>query len=209
MNILFIGAHHDDLEVSIGASVKRWVDDGHKVFSAILTNSTWNGPDGKKYRDPQLIEKYCRNASNILGYTQFNLNYCSCFELTYTDEKVVDVLNIINDKNIDTLVTIWPYDAHKDHRMASEIACSASRKVPRVLFAKVSWNSTMQTFKPKYFVDVSRQFEAKREALKCYEDEYERTGLLWEQYILASARSFGLEAGCRLAEGFEVLKYVY
>ena len=46
MNILFVGAHHDDLELSCGGSVKKWVADGHKVFSIILTSSAWTGPDG-------------------------------------------------------------------------------------------------------------------------------------------------------------------
>ena len=36
MNILFVGAHHDDLEVSMGGSAKRWTDEGHHLFSAIL-----------------------------------------------------------------------------------------------------------------------------------------------------------------------------
>ena len=33
--ILFIGAHHDDLELAIGGSVKRWTTEGKKIFAAI------------------------------------------------------------------------------------------------------------------------------------------------------------------------------
>ncbi|MGV2336643.1 MAG UNVERIFIED_CONTAM: hypothetical protein LVR18_21900 [Planctomycetaceae bacterium] len=44
MNILFLGAHHDDLEVSIGGSVARWTAEGHRVVSAILTDSIWTAP---------------------------------------------------------------------------------------------------------------------------------------------------------------------
>jgi LmbE family N-acetylglucosaminyl deacetylase len=76
MNILFVGAHYDDLEISIGGSVKRWVDEGHKVFSAILTTSTWKGPDGTCYRDPKEVKGFCQDAAGILGYTQVSLNYC-------------------------------------------------------------------------------------------------------------------------------------
>ena len=60
MNVLFVGAHHDDLEVSSGGSVKRWVEEGCNVFSAILTDSTWTGPDGIRFRDPQQVESYCQ-----------------------------------------------------------------------------------------------------------------------------------------------------
>ena len=209
MNVLFVGAHHDDLEVSSGGTVKRWVEDGHNVFSAILTDSTWVGPDGTQYRDPEAIEGYCKKSASILGYTQISLNYCQCFELGYSDDKTVDLLNIIDRHDIDTLITIWPHDAHRDHRAASEIALAAVRKVPRVLLTQVSWNSTSQAFNPSYFVNISNQFEAKRSAIRCYEDEYERTGQLWEKFIYSKGQLYGLEANCEMAEGFEVLKFVY
>lgn len=88
MNVLFVSAHHDDLEVSSGGSVKRWVEGGCNVFSAILTDSTWTGPDGIRFRDPQQAESYCQEAARLLGYTQISLNYCPCFTLVYSDEKL-------------------------------------------------------------------------------------------------------------------------
>jgi LmbE family N-acetylglucosaminyl deacetylase len=96
-----------------------------------------------------------------------------------------------------------------DHRAASEIALAATRKIPRVLLTQVSWNSTPQVFNPRYFVDITKQFEVKREAIRCYEDEYERTGHLWEKFIQAQGQLFGLQAGCEMAEGFEVVKFLY
>jgi N-acetylglucosamine malate deacetylase 1 len=209
MNVLFVGAHHDDLEVSSGGSVKRWVEEGCNVFSAILTDSTWTGPDGIRFRDPQQAESYCQKAAGLLGYTQISLNYCPCFTLVYSDEKVADLLRIISQHRIDTLVTISPSDAHRDHRAASEIALAATRKIPRVLLAQVSWNSTPQVFTPRYFVDITKQFEVKREAIRCYQDEYARTGHLWERFIQAQGQLFGLQAGCDMAEGFEVVKLLH
>ena len=209
MNVLFVGAHHDDLEVSSGGTVKRWVEEGHRVFSAILTDSTWTGEGGARYREPEKVEAFCQNAARVLGYTQISLNYCHCFELTYSDDKVRDILRIIQRHEIDTILTIWPHDAHRDHRAASEIALAATRKIPSVLLTKVSWNSTSQTFSPTYFVDITDQFEAKRTGIRCYEDEYKRTGDLWERLIYAQGQLFGLEAGCTMAEGFEVMKFRY
>lgn len=209
MQILFVGAHHDDLEVSIGGSVKRWVEEGHKVFSAILTNSSWVSPDGTRFRDPERVEKFCQKAARVLGYTQISLNHCPCLELTYSDDKVVEILKIINTHKIDFLMTLWPHDAHRDHRIASEIGLAAARKVPRVLVTQMSWNSTLHCFRPQYFVDITAHFTAKRDALRCYEDEYARIGSQWEKFILAQAQLYGLEAGCDLAEAFEVIKYRY
>ena len=209
MNILFVGAHHDDLEVSVGGSVRRWVDDGHRVVSVIFTSSTWIAPDGTRFRDPDTIERYAQNAAKILGYTQISLNDSACFELRYTDSRVTALLGVINEYAIDTLVTLSPNDAHPDHRAASEIAINASRKMSRVLLSRVSWNSYPIKFAPTFFVDITDQLETKSAALQCYEDEYARTGHLWEQFIRSTAQLYGLEAGCEHAEGFEVLKYRY
>ncbi|WP_089939164.1 PIG-L deacetylase family protein [Candidatus Entotheonella palauensis] len=208
-NILFVGAHHDDLELAIGGSVKRWVEEGGQVFCATLTDSTWTGPDGTRYRDPEQVQRYCLEAARVLGYTQIDLKYGPCFTLTYSDDKVVDLLNIIRRCEVDTLVAIDQSDAHKDHRVASEVALAAARELPRVLLTRVSWHSTPEVFQSRYFVDITRQFEAKRAALQCYRDEYERVGPTWERLVQAQATLYGLQAGCTLAEGFDVVKFLH
>ncbi len=208
-HILFVGAHHDDLELAIGGSVKRWVEEGCQVFCATMTDSTWTGPDGTRFRDPALVQHYCHEAARILGYTQIDLKYGPCFTLAYSDDKVVDLLNIIRGHQIDTLVAIDPTDAHKDHRVASEVALAAARELPRVLLTRVSWHSTSASFHSRYFVDITEQFEAKRAALQCYRDEYERVGQKWERLVQAQATLCGLQAGCALAEGFDIVKFLH
>lgn len=209
MNILFVGAHHDDLEVSVGGSVSRWVGEGHTVFSAILTDSLWTGPDGKQYRDKTQVEAYTSRAAAVLGYVPLNLNLAPCLNLHVTDDCVVQLLNVLQKHTIDTLITMTPHDAHPDHRAAAEIALNASRKVSRVLLTKVSWNSFPGGFQPRFFVDVTGHLEKKSQAMQCFEDEYARTGAHWETFSRATAELYGLEAGCRHAEGFEVVKYRY
>jgi LmbE family N-acetylglucosaminyl deacetylase len=207
MNILFVGAHHDDLEVSIGGSIKRWTQEGHKAYSAILTNSSWTAPDGTSFRNSEPIEDYCQRAAKLLGYSQISLGFSNCFELRYTDDKVAALLDIMERHSVDTLITITPNDAHPDHRMAAEIALNSARRMKRILLTRVSWNSYPGGFNPTYFVDISDVIEVKREALRCYEDEYRRTGTLWDRFVDASATLYGLEAGCDFAEGFEIVKF--
>ena len=209
MNILFLGAHHDDLEVSIGGSVSRWVSEGHKVVSAILTDSIWRGPDGRTFRSAEKIEQYTQNAAKLLGYIPVSLNLSPCLQLKACDEHVVRVLQLMAQYSIDTLITIAPQDAHPDHRETSTIALNASRKIPRVLLTKVSWNSFPGAFDPRFFVDITGHLPLKSQAMRCFEDEYARTGGHWETWSRASAELCGLQAGCQHAEGFEVVKYTF
>lgn len=207
MNILFLGAHHDDLEVSIGGSVARWTAEGHRVVSAILTDSIWKAPGGVVHRSAADIERYTTAAASVLGYQPVSLNLAPCLQLKPADDAVVSVLRLLSEYSIDMLVTICPQDAHPDHRATAEIGLNASRKVPRVLLTKVSWNCFPGAFDPRYFVDVSEYFDRKLAAMQCFEDEYARTGALWEQYARATGELYGLQAGCRMAEGFEIVKY--
>jgi LmbE family N-acetylglucosaminyl deacetylase len=86
---------------------------------------------------------------------------------------------------------------------------AAARKIPRVLMARVSWYTAVESFKPNYFIDISDQFGSKLKALQCYKDEYERIGELWKKFVDAQSNFYGLEAGCKRAEGLEIVKYIY
>jgi LmbE family N-acetylglucosaminyl deacetylase len=89
------------------------------------------------------------------------------------------------------------------------MAFAASRKIPRILTTRISWNSVPQAYKPNFFVDVTDGLDVKIEALKCYKSEFMRRGADWEKYIRSSAVIYGLESGYSLAEAFEVVRYGY
>ena len=204
--ILFVGAHHDDLELGLGASVKRWALEGKKVFAAMLTNSTWRAPGGQLFRDPARVIDECKRSSALLGFEPHHLDLAGANDIRLEDAHVVKVLELIASLNIDTLITIWEYDAHPAHQAVNAIAMAATRKVPNVLTVRLSWNAVPQAWKPNFFVDVTETLEYRIEALRYYESEWARTGTLWEQYIRSTAALYGLESGCKAAEGLSVVK---
>jgi N-acetylglucosamine malate deacetylase 1 len=204
--VLFIGAHHDDLELGMGGSVKRWTMEGKKVFAAMLTNSQWTAPGGQIFRDPAHIVTECERSAALLGFEPFHLDLSDAMNIRFADAHVVKVLDLISALRIDTLITIWEHDAHPAHQATNTIAMAATRKVPNVLTTRVSWNSVPEAWKPNFFVDVTHTLEHRIAALRCYQSEWERTGTLWEQYIRSTAALYGLERGCQAAEGFAVVK---
>jgi len=204
--ILFVCAHHDDLELGLGGSVKRWTMDGKKVFAAVLTNSQWSAPGGQVFRDPAQSIADCARSAALLGFEPFHLNLSDANNIRPADAHVVKILDLISTTRIDTLVTIWEHDAHPAHRATNAIAMAASRKVPNVLTVRLSWNAVSEAWKPNVFVDITETLEYRIAALQCYGNEWERTGALWEQYIRSTAALYGLECGCKAAEGFSAVK---
>jgi LmbE family N-acetylglucosaminyl deacetylase len=204
--ILFVGAHHDDLELAMGGTVKRWTMEGKKVVAAMLTNSQWSAPGGQLLRDPARVIADCEQSAALLGFEPFHLDLSDATNISFADAHVVKVLGLISAMKIDTLVTIWEHDAHPAHQATSAIAMAATRKVPNVLTVRLSWNSVPQAWNPNFFVDVTATLEYRIAALQCYQDEWKRTGTLWEKYIRGTAALYGLQCGCEAAEGFEVVK---
>jgi LmbE family N-acetylglucosaminyl deacetylase len=204
--ILFVGAHHDDLELGMGGTVKRWTTEGKKIFAAILTNSQWSAPGGQVFRDPARVIDDCARSAALLGFEPFHFALSDAMNLAFADAHVVKVLDLMQMTKVDTLVTIWRHDAHPVHRAASAIAMAASRKIPNVLTVRLSWNKEPEAWNPNFYVDVSATLEHRIAALQCYGDEWERTGMLWEKYVRGTAALYGLECGCEAAEGFEVVK---
>ena len=158
-------------------------------------------------RDPALAIADCERSAAILGFKPIHLGFSTdAMELTPSDHHTVEILKLITKYKIDTLITAWAHDAHPAHRATNQIAMAATRKIPTVLTCRLSWNSVPEGYKPNFFVDVSDTLEDKIIALKCYKDEWLRTGVLWEKYIRAIASVYGLEANFEAAEGFEVIK---
>jgi LmbE family N-acetylglucosaminyl deacetylase len=204
--ILFVGAHHDDLELGMGGSVKRWTTEGREVFAAMLTNSQWAAPGGQVLRDPARAMAECDRSAALLGFQPFHLGLADAMNIRFSDAHVVSILDLVSTLKVDTLITIWKHDAHPAHQATNAIAMAATRKIPNVLTVRLSWNAVPEAWKPNFFVDVSETLEHRIAALQCYESEWERTGPFWEEYIRGTAALYGLECGCKAAEGFEIVK---
>ena len=62
-NILFVGAHPDDLELMAGGTVKRVLNEGGTVHALTVSHGTWVGHDSKIFRDSNIAIKEAEEAS--------------------------------------------------------------------------------------------------------------------------------------------------
>ena len=64
MNVLAVGAHHDDVEIGCGGALAKLILDGHTVFVRILTNSCTTTLN---QRTPQQARRESNKALRALG----------------------------------------------------------------------------------------------------------------------------------------------
>ena len=206
--ILAVVAHPDDLEIMAGGSVIKWLGEGKEVHVLVLTTGSWYSPDGTLNRPKEEINEDLNRVKRKVGYTSYEVLSEETLNLEYKDMLVCEVLKRISSYQIDTVLTTWERDMHRDHRIASEIAVAACRRVPNLLMGQI--NHYMSDFyTPNYFVDITDSWERKLESVACFESQWERNKEDWISFMDATATYYGKVVGVDRAEGFIAKKILY
>ncbi len=200
-------AHPDDLELMAGGTVAKWIMEGHSVHVLTLSDGVWTAPDSTVMRDraEALLEE--ERSARLLGCSVENL--CeTAMDLKFEDRLVCEVLRRIDAHRVDTLICPWERDIHHDHEIASRIAVSATRRIPRVLMGQIN-NYLRDIFTPNVFVDISDTWEQKIHALQCYSTQWARAGEEWLAFLDETTRYYGRMVGVARAEGFVCKKLLF
>jgi len=210
MNILFIGAHFDDIELGCGGTVIKHIKNGDNVYMYILTDSEYSNYDNKLIRSKEIALIEGQNAASILGIKKGNLIHEGLKTKTLTPSfELIEKINKILDKlNIDTVYTHWVNDIHQDHSSVGQATLTASRHIPRVLMYRSNWYITNIPFKDNFYVDISPYIKTKINAIKAHENEYKKFGDNWIDFVNCQNKCNGIKINVRYAEVFEIVKYL-
>lgn len=220
LRVLAVGAHPDDLEISCGGTLSRYVELGHEVAMAYVTN----GDMGHFVIEPEdlakIREREARSASEVIGAKFMWLGYPD--EWVFHDKEIrLRVIDVIREAKADLIITHDPNDYHPDHVAVSDIVFAASflSSVPHIVtdhghVEKVPTIYYMDTyagvgFLPEDYVDISGAIEKKLKALSQHKSqvkwlkEHDNIDIL--DCVRTIAKFRGLQAGVSYAEGFKRL----
>ena len=199
-NVIFaVGAHPDDIELGCGGTLYKVSEKETKVVAVFLTK-------GEKSGDAEVRTKESIKALRILGVNEVHFGHFPDTELPNSHEAIDFLEQFCLKNNPDMVLTHTVNDTHQDHRQVGWLSISAFRNVPKIL-AYETPAVRPATYAPTYFVDISCCVEKKWEALQCHVSQKAKRYLAYESMInLASFR--GSQVGVRVAEAFEVVKYL-
>ncbi|MDD5017918.1 MAG: PIG-L family deacetylase [Eubacteriales bacterium] len=214
MNILTIGAHPDDADIWCGGTLRKYSEQGHNVFIAVVANGNLGT---NRYSQQEIVG--IREAEQLEAAKLYNaqvkfLRY-NDFELVDSVELRKSVLDAIRWANPDVILTHYPQDAC-DHGMTSEIVTRvllygnysligtenpAISKMPSVFFYDTYAGIG---FQPEVYVDITDQLKYKKEAYSKHvsQNEYNNTGAGWGEVLELLSSFRGLQSGHKYAEGF-------
>ncbi|MBN1342295.1 MAG: PIG-L family deacetylase [Phycisphaerae bacterium] len=199
--IVVVGGHPDDPESGCGGTIARYSDLGHEVVCLYLTRGE-AGIHGKTHEQAAKIrtaeaEAACGIlkarpvfAGQIDGATEVNAGRYEAFAKVLAGERP------------DIVLTHWPVDGHRDHRVASLLTYDAWERCDRkfaLYYYEVMTGHQSQLFGPTDYVDITETEARKRAACMAHASQHPEG---FYAHHDAMNRFRGLECRCKYGEAF-------
>lgn len=200
--VLVIGAHPDDPESMCAGTMLKLKAMGAEVVAVYLTSGE-AGIVGKTHEQARTIRQAeARKACEVLGVR--------AVFLTQTDgnaevnkDRYAEMKALIEAEQPDMVITHWPIDSHRDHRICSILVYDAWRMTGRgfdLYYSEVMTGMQTQNFTPSLWVDITDYRDKKIEAYLCHESQ-ELEGAV-KEYHDTMERMRGMECQAKYAEAF-------
>ena len=185
-NVLVISAHPDDEILGCGGTLIKHSANGDKVYQLFISDGE-SSRDIKKSQIKKLINKRKNNAKK----SEVVIGALESYFLDYPDNKLDEIPLLTIVKSIEKIIkevspkiiyTHCAHDLNIDHQIVHRAVITACRPLPGQhikeiycyeVLSSTEWGlfESQNSFNPNFFVDISKYFKLKQEALKVYKDE--------------------------------------
>lgn len=203
--ILVLGPHTDDGEWGAGASIARWIKQGHEIWYA-----AFSAAEESVLSDfsPDVLRTEIIDATMELGIKKENLRVLK-HKVRYFPRDRQEILEemIRLRREIQPTLVILPssYDTHQDHKVISEEGFRAFKRTC-ILGYEIPWNN--RKIDLTYFQEVDEEDLIKKiQAIAAYKSQAFRNPK-YEEFIRSLAVQRGFQVGSRYAEAYEVIRWV-
>ena len=200
--VLVIGAHPDDPESMCAGTMLKLKDMGAEVVAVYLTSGE-AGIAGKTHQEARTIRQAeARKACEMLGVRAVFLTQIDG-NAEVNKERYAEMKALIEAEQPDMVITHWPIDSHRDHRVCSILVYDAWRMTGRnfdLYYSEVMTGMQTQNFTPTLWVDITSYRDKKIQAY-LYHESQELDGAV-KEYHDTMERMRGMECQAKYAEAF-------
>ncbi len=209
MKILAVGAHLDDIEIAVGGTLAKAIENGHEVKTLIMSKSGYTNKDGEVQRSDDDAVAEGTKALQTLGVTDIEILDFPTKDIPFESDVVTAIDCCISDYGPDIIFTHHPFDTHQAHVGVSNATIAAARRKNTVFFYEPISPSgrSYVAFRPQLYVEISSTIDKKIASLREHKTEYNKFGKEdWIEGVHARCGFRGYEIGKKYAEAFEILR---
>ena len=176
VDVLFFGAHPDDIELTCGATAAKLVKDGLRIGLVDLTRGEM-GTRGT----PQTRKREAAAAAKALGATFRHTLDFQDGNLQTGREQELQIIEVLRRHRPSLVIGPYPDDRHPDHtrtgRLVTEASFYAGLKsletgLPAHRPQTVIYYLMNYMFTPSFVVDVTKSWKTKMKAVLAYKSQF-------------------------------------
>lgn len=216
MNVLAIGCHPDDIEISCCGTLAKCVKRGDKVTVCHVANGNMGHEIIKPDELRDMRAKEAKRAGALAGIEVVSLDVGDLLPNGCDISQRDKVMQLIRQVQPDFIITHSPTDYMPDHLAVSKLVFDASfaASVPQygtggkasVVPIFYMDNLAGMNFNPTEYVDITNEIELKIEMLECHESQLkwmrDHDNIDFAEFVRTCSRFRGLQCGVGYAEGF-------
>lgn len=227
LDILAIGAHPDDIELSCGGTILSHVSLGFKVGILDLTKGELGTRGSAEERSAEAAE-----AAKILGvHVRENAGFADGFFVNDKHHQI-ELIKFIRKYRPDIILTNAVNDRHPDHARSAKLTedavfLSGLSKIETQLNGELQKpfrpNAVYHYIQsidisPNFAVDITPFFDKKEEAIRAYKTQFYNPNSTQPQtfistpqfmeFVRARAIHYGVPIGVNYAEGFTTGRHI-
>ena len=193
--VLAIGAHPDDVEIGVGATLAAHRAAGDSIVVLTLSRGARGGNADNRQHESLA-------AAELLGARLFLEDLTDAH---LECDSAVDIIErVVSEVTPAIVYTHTEHERHQDHRSVHAASMVATRRVPFV--GCYQSPSTTVDFRPNRFVVVDDQMEAKLDLLRCYASQAQIRTYLEPDFVLSTARYWSRFGTGTSAEPLEIAR---
>ncbi len=203
--ILCLAPHPDDIEFSCGASVHRWLQEGHEVWYVAFSPCNKSLPSGYPVN---AIYEELKQSTKVLGVSEDHLITYQ-FPVRefphYRQEILEELIQLKRSIQPDWVCLPNQFDIHQDHHQIHLEGVRAF-KHSCLLGYELPWNNF--EFKSNFHVRISEEnLQAKIKAVQQFSSQKGRI-YSRDSFIRGQAEVKGVQVNSAFAEAYQLIHWV-
>jgi bacillithiol biosynthesis deacetylase BshB1 len=229
LDILAIGVHPDDVELSCSGTLLKHMDMGKSVGILDLTRGELGSRGTAETRDVE-----SKNAAEVLGVSyRKNANLADGF-FTHSPDNIKKIIHFIRETKPEIVLANAISDRHPDHGRAAKLVADACFYAGLIKIETVDEQGRSQkawrpkavyhyiqdhNLEPDFVIDVSPYMDKKIEAILAYKTQFYNpndknssmpstpiSSKAFFDFLRAKGASYGRIANFEYAEGYQVAR---